>query len=96
MRPLSILVAAAACLAFGAQASAQSQRKNLYIEVQPRSWLDAGKVVTPHSMQNYMYDTAGGIGIGGGRTSNFGLLPDRFSGGSPIKVDIPAPDFLRK
>jgi hypothetical protein len=95
MRPLSILVAAAACLAFGAQASAQS-RSSLYIQVQPRSWLDPGKAVTPHSMQNYMYDTAGGIGIGGGRTSNFGLLPDRFSGGSPIKIDIPAPDFLRK
>ncbi len=48
-------------------------------------------------MQNYIYDTQGsGIPSAGTGLSNQGLLPGRFSGGSMIKIDIPAPDFLRK
>lgn len=77
--------------------SAQAQsRQVLQIEVKPRSWLDAGRVVNVGSMQNYMYDTSGISGVGGSRYSNQGLLPDRFSGGRPIMIDIPAPEFLRR
>lgn len=79
-------------------AAAQSRR--LPIEVRPRSWLDAGKVVPVGSMQGYVTDQQGagfgGPGFGGARYSNQGLLPDRFSGGQGrVVVDIPAPDFLR-
>lgn len=94
MRIIHLAVAAFALVSLGASAQAQSSR-GLYIEAKPRSWLDAGRVVEPHSMQNYMYDTQQG-GNYGARFSNNGLLPDRFAGGSPIKVDIPAPDFLRR
>ncbi|MGL5446377.1 MAG: hypothetical protein ACRDBL_03605 [Rhabdaerophilum sp.] len=98
MRAITLAAASVAllCLAIGAQA--QTQRKNLYIEVQPRSWLDAGKAYEPGASHNYVYDMMGSSGgmPTGGRASSFGLLPDRFSSGAPIKVDIPAPDFLRK
>ncbi len=76
--------------------SAQAQSRPLQIEVKPRSWLDAGRIVNVGSMQNYMHDTGGITGVGGSRYSNYNLLPDRFSGGRPIVVDIPAPEFLRR
>jgi hypothetical protein len=97
MRALTPLAASVALLAVSVQAEAQTQRRNLYIEVQPRSWLDAGKTYEPGASHNYVYDMAGSSGMPvGGRASSFGLLPDRFSGGAPIKIDIPAPEFLRK
>ena len=77
--------------------SAQAQdRGPLRIEIKPRSWLDAGKVVPVGSMQNYIYDTQGMGSVGGARYSSQGLLPDRFSGGKPFTIDIPAPEFLRR
>jgi hypothetical protein len=94
MRALSFFAAAAISLTVVGAAAAQSSRQSLYIDAKPRSWLDAGKVVEPHSMQNYMYDMHG-VSAGAGY-SNQGLLPGRFSGGAPIKIDIPAPDFLRR
>ncbi|CAN1535737.1 hypothetical protein MCEMSEM23_01564 [Rhabdaerophilaceae bacterium] len=94
MRALPLAVSAFAIVSMCASAQAQSTG-GLYIEAKPRSWLDAGKVVEPHSMQNYMFDTAQANNFGA-RSSNHGLLPDRFSSGSPIKIDIPAPDFLRR
>jgi hypothetical protein len=94
---MTLAAASVALFGLAIQAQAQSQRKNLYIEVQPRSWLDAGRAYEPGASHSYVYDQMGTSGIStGGRTANFGLLPDRFSSGAPIKVDIPAPDFLRK
>ena len=96
MRALPLFAAGLALLSMPAMAEAQT-RSSLYIEVKPRSWLDPGREVRPHSMQNYIYDTQGsGIPGAGAGFSNQGLLPGRFSGGSMIKIDIPAPDFLRK
>jgi hypothetical protein len=73
------LCGTALCLASAAQA--QSQR--LVIEVKPRSWLDAGKVVPVGSLQNYVRDTGGfgDSGRFGARGGHSGLLPDRFSSG---------------
>jgi hypothetical protein len=96
MRALPLFAAGLAILSLPAMAEAQT-RSSLYIEAKPRSWLDPGREVRPHSMQNYVYDTQGsGIPSAGAGFSNQGLLPGRFSGGSMIKIDIPAPDFLRK
>jgi hypothetical protein len=97
MRAITLAAASAALFGLVAQAEAQSQRRNLYIEVQPRSWLDAGKAYEAGASHNYVYDMMGTSGaITGGRATSFGLLPDRFSSGAAIKVDIPAPDVLRK
>ena len=87
----------AALLLLGMAGAAEAQNRRTYIEVKPRSWLDAGKVVTPGSMQNYVYDTQGGFGTSftGSRFSNNWILPDRFGSGRPIEVDFVAPDFLR-
>ena len=97
MRAITLAAASVALLGLSMQAHAQSQRKNLYIEVQPRSWLDAGKAYEPGASHSYVYDQMGTSAFPiGSRSSSSGLLPDRFNGGAPIKIDIPAPDFLRK
>lgn len=63
--------------------AAEAQNRRLVIDVKPRSWLDAGKVVPVGSMQNYVYDVNGfgDTNRFGARGSNSGLLPDRFTGG---------------
>ena len=71
-------------------------RSSMHIDVKPRSWLDAGSEVLVGSMQNYMYDTQSMGSVGGARYSNQGLLPDRFSGGRPVTMDIGASEFFRR
>ena len=97
MRKLAPLAIAGFALTVAATAVSAQSRGGLYIEVQPRSWLDAGKAgVLVGQYQNYMYDTQGAVGPSGGIYARGGNLPDRFSGGKPFTVDIPAPEFLRR
>lgn len=93
MRTLSLFAAGLAFLSLPAMAEAQS-RRSLYIDAKPRSWLDPGKVTEPGASHNYVYDIqSSGIPRGGAAFANsFG---DRYPR-SAIKIDIPAPDFLRK
>lgn len=96
MRALPVFAVIATTFVLVATASAQTSRKSLYIETTPRSWLDPGRAYEPGASQNYVYDSMSGGIPNVGRSGNFGLLPDRFSGGSPIKIDIPAPEALRR
>ncbi len=93
MRTLSLFAAGLALVSLPAMAQAQS-RQSLYIEAKPRSWLDAGKVYEPGASHGYVYDIqASSMPRGGAAFANpFG---DRYPR-SAIKIDIPAPDFLRK
>jgi hypothetical protein len=96
MRTPTLLALAGLAILASSAANAQS-RERLYIEVQPRSWLDAGKAgVRVGEYQNYVYDLQGQVGPSGGFAGRSSSLPDRFSGGRPFTVDIPAPEFLRR
>ena len=93
---LALASLAVAGLSLGTPAAYAQSRERLYIEVQPRSWLDAGKAVQVGQYQNYVNDHQGSIGPNGGIAGRSFNLPDRFSGGRPFTVDIPAPEFLRR
>ena len=96
MRNTTLFALAGLALLAAVPANAQS-RERLYIEVQPRSWLDAGKAgVRVGEYQSYVTDHQGSVGPIGGIASRSQILPDRFGGGRPISVDIPAPEFLRR
>lgn len=88
---MRILTLAALCgLTMTVASAAVAQDRRLVIDVKPRSWLDAGKVVPVGSLQNYMYDTQGfsdssRFGSRGGSS----LLPDRFSSGRGLTVETP-------
>lgn len=89
MRALTL---AALCgLTLTVATAAEAQDRRMVIDVKPRSWLDAGKVVPVGSLQNYMYDTQGLSDSGrfGGRSSASGNLPDRFSAGRGFTVETP-------
>ncbi len=89
MRALALAVVCG--LTFTLAGAAQAQSRRLVIEVKPRSWLDAGKVVPVGSMQNYIYDVQGSSDTGrfGARGSSSALLPDRFSAGRGFTVETP-------
>lgn len=89
MRALALAAMCGLTLIAATAAKAQSHR--LVIDVKPRSWLDAGKVVPVGSMQNYMNDLAGTSDTGrfGARGSSSSLLPDRFSAGRGFTVATP-------
>lgn len=96
MRTPTLFALAGLALLASVPANAQS-RERLYIEVQPRSWLDAGKAgVRVGEYQSYVLDHQGSIGPTGGIAARSQILPDRFGGGRPFVVDIPAPEFLRR
>ncbi|MCA0399277.1 MAG: hypothetical protein LCH38_00515 [Proteobacteria bacterium] len=84
------LIAASCGLALLVAGAAQAQEKRrLVIELKPRSWLDAGKVVRVGSMQNYVTDLNGF-----GDSARFGArgatnLPDRFSSGRGFTINTP-------
>lgn len=89
MRALTL---AALCgLTFSVVTVAEAQDRRLVIDVKPRSWLDAGKVVPVGSMQNYMYDTQGFSDSGRfmGRGGAASVLPDRFASGRGLTVETP-------
>jgi hypothetical protein len=92
MRARSLFAAGIALLSLTALAEAQS-RNSLYIDAKPRSWLDPGKVSEPGASHGYVYDIqASSLPRGGAAFANpFG---DRFPR-SAVKIDIPAPQFLR-
>ncbi|MCU0819514.1 MAG: hypothetical protein MUF11_09420 [Beijerinckiaceae bacterium] len=93
MRTLSLFAAGLALVSLPAMAEAQS-RQSLYIDAKPRSWLDPGKVTEPGASHNYVYDIqASSMPRGGAAFAN--PMTDRYPRSS-IKIDIPAPDFLRK
>lgn len=87
---MRILALAAVCGFSIAMAGAASAQQRLRIEVKPRSFLDAGKVVPVGSMQNYMYD--GGAASDHARFGSRGgtsILPDRFSAGRGFTFETP-------
>jgi hypothetical protein len=93
MRNTCLLTACGIMLAFTASAHAQPAKRALHIDVQPRSWLDAGTSVPVGSMSNYIYDLQGHgtAGLGDPRGWAARPLPDRFSGGRPFTIDFTAP-----
>jgi hypothetical protein len=97
MRKFALIALAGLAILGSLPAGAQS-RDRLYIEIKPRSWLDAGKAgVRVGEYQNYVYDMHGPVGPTSGIAGRYNVnLPDRFFGGRPFSVDIPAPDFLRR
>ena len=93
MRALSLFAAGLALLSLPAMAEAQ-QRRSLYIEAKPRSWLDPGKVTEPGASHGYVYDIqASSMPRGSAGFAN--PVTDRYARPA-LKVDFPAPDFLRK
>lgn len=83
------ILALASGLVLASGAEAQSRRP-LSIEIKPRSWLDAGRVVPAHSMQHYVYDSYSysdhaRFGARGGSHN----LPDRFSAGRGLSFETP-------
>lgn len=88
MRAALIAATCGFAVLLGGAAVAQD-KKRLVIELKPRSWLDAGKVVPVGSMQNYVTDLNGF-----GDSARFGVrgasnLPDRFSSGRGFTVNTP-------
>lgn len=87
---MRLLALAALCGLSIAAAGAASAQQRLKIEVKPRSWLDAGKVVPVGSLQNYMYDGGGPSDYSRfGSRGNTSILPDRFSGGRGFTFETP-------
>ncbi len=89
---MRIVILAALCgLTLSMTNAAQAQDRRMVIDIKPRSWLDAGKVVPVGSMQNYIHDLGGASDSArfGARGSASNLLPDRFSAGRGITVATP-------
>lgn len=91
LAPAALSLAALCGLTLLSVTAAEAQNRRLVIDVKPRSWLDAGKVVPVGSMQNYLYDVHGSSDTGrfGAQGSSSTLLPDRFSAGRGFTVATP-------
>lgn len=87
MRALSLAALFGLALTVGTAAEAQERR--MVIDVKPRSWLDAGKVVPVGSMQNYMNDLGGSSDSARFGARGASVLPDRFSAGRGFTVETP-------